>query len=289
MKTLVLGSTGLLGQAVTAETRRRGWLVVTAARSDAEIALDITNADALVRSLDQIAPDLVVNCAGLTDLARCEQEPGLAYSINARPVAILAEWAGASGGRLLHVSTDHYFPEGGAIRHRESDRVRLINEYARSKFAGEAFALAEPRALVMRTSIVGIRGWSQPTLAEWAIGAVLADAPMMLFADAYTSSIDVGAFARAAFDLAVLPASGLINLAAGEPYSKAQFVTEIAGQLGRRLDKATSGSVAKLQPPRASSLGLDVTQAEVLLGYKMPTLAEVVTAILDDYKKRSGS
>lgn len=287
MKTLLLGSTGLLGQAVAREARRRGWELRDAARRGARIQVDIADDTALRALLQAEEPDLVVNCAALVDMDLCERDPALAWRVNARPLAFLAEWSRASGGRLLHVSTDHYFTEGQAAAHDEMAPVSLVNEYARSKFAGEAFGLTAANALVLRTSIVGIRGWEQPTFAEWAIDAVENDRPVALFSDAWSSSIDVPSFARAAFDMVEAGASGLYNLAAHEVYTKEQFVREIARQCGQDLTAATTGSVRMLSTPRAHCLGLDVRRAEAVLGYGLPHLAEVVASLLQQYKEKS--
>src|SRR3989338_815561 len=168
MKTLLLGSTGLLGPSVAREAYRRSHVLLDAARREASITLDIADNQALRSLLDEENPDLVINCAALVNVELCESDPTLAWHVNARPLAFLAEWSRTTGGRLLHVSTDHYFTEGGAAPHAETAPISLVNEYARTKFAAEAFALTAPNALVLRTSIVGIRGWENPTLAEWA-------------------------------------------------------------------------------------------------------------------------
>ncbi len=286
MRVLILGATGLLGQAMGHEARRRGHEVLTAARHDAPIRLDISDLEATGRALAESRPDLVINCAALTDIAGCEEDPGLAWRINARPLAMLAGWSQRTGNPLLQVSTDHFFPAGGDRPHDEDAPVTLLNEYARSKFAGEALALTAPGALVLRTSIVGIRGWERPSFAEWAIGVVLEDAPVSLFADAFTSSIDVAAMARGSFDLLAAGATGRLNLAAGAVYSKAAFIGEIARQLGRRLSHAKTGSVGALTPPRPQCCGLDVRRAEAVLGYTLPDLATVVAAILKQREER---
>jgi len=285
MKLLLLGSTGLVGQAMAQEARSRGWILVAAARSGAGRQLDISDDVRLEGTLAEESPDLVVNCAALVDIQRCEADPGLAYRTNARPLALLADWSRRTGGALLHISTDHFYTEGTDRAHPESDPVSLINDYARSKYAGEGFALVAPGALVLRTSIVGIRGWEWPTFAEWAIDAVLNDRNVTLFADAYTSSIDVRTFSKAALDLQASGARGLLNLAAAEVYSKEHFVREVARQLGRELTTAASGTVASLTPPRPSSLGLDVTGAQRYLGYALPLLPSVVASVIDQYRE----
>lgn len=287
MKTLVLGSTGLLGQAVAEEARRRGHLLGEAARRNAPIALDIADEEALCKTLEAEKPDLVFNCAALSEIDACERAPLDTWNMNARPLAFLAAWARESGGKLIHVSTDQYFTEGGKQPHDETAPVSFVNEYARTKFAGEGFALTAAGALVLRTSIVGIRGWEKPTLAEWAIGVAENDLAATLFSDAWSSSIDVASFARAAFDMAEVGASGLYNLAASEIYTKEDFVREIARQLGHTLTAATSGSVQGQATTRAHCLGLDVRRAEQILKYKLPGLSEVVACVLHKYNEKS--
>ena len=281
---LVLGATGLLGQAMVAEGRARGMTVRTAARSDAEIAVDIGDRDALATMLERERPALVANCAALVDIAACERDPGLAYRVNAAPLVELAGWSRRNGARLVHVSTDHYFTGDGAMPHGEDAPVVLMNHYAATKFAAEAFALTAPNALVLRTSIVGLRRRGAPTFAEWAIDAIETDAPITLFADAFTSSVDVGTFARAALDLAAGGASGLVNLAAREVYSKEAFIRALAERMGRTLTRATTGSIGALSPPRPESLGLDVARAEALLGRPLPTLKDVAEAVANAYR-----
>jgi dTDP-4-dehydrorhamnose reductase len=286
MKVLLLGSTGLLGQAIAPVWRQRGHTLVEAARRHSTISLDIADETALLETLAAEAPDIVVNCAALTDIDACERDTAAAWRINARPLAFLASWSKQTGGRLVHVSTDHYYAAGDAAAHDEQVPVTLLNEYARAKYAGEAFALTTPHALVLRTSIVGIRGWERPSFAEWAIDVAENDRPATLFADAWSSSIDVKTFARAALDMADTGASGLFNLAAGEVYTKENFLREIASQLGVTLTAAVPGSAATLAIRRATCLGLDVRRAETVLGYRLPTRAEVVSSVLRQYRER---
>lgn len=289
VKVLLLGCTGLLGQAVGREAIARGYTLLAAARRNAPILCDIGDDGALAKVLDTHRPDLVVNCAALADIEACEKDRDLAWRINARPLALLSEWSRNSGGRLIHISTDHYFIESGAGLHDENAIVHFVNEYARTKFAGEAFALTAPRALVLRTNIVGMRGWERLTFAEWAIDVALNDRPATLFSDVYVSSIDVGALARAIFDLEARKASGLLNVAAGEVFSKDAFVRELSKQFDRPLTVARTELSGARSVGRANSLGLDVRRAEAVLNYKLPSLRQVVAAIVKQYRETTAA
>jgi dTDP-4-dehydrorhamnose reductase len=285
MNVLLFGSTGLLGQAMMRELALRGYTIIAAARRGADIAVDISDDTQLIKVLNDQMPDAVINCAALVDVDACEKDHGLAWAANARPLGFIAEWARAHDRPFIHVSTDQYFLQGGNLPHEENAPVTFVNEYARSKFAGECLALTALQALVLRTSIVGIRGWEKPTFAEWAIDLVQHDRPANLFSDAYTSSIDVTTFAKAALDLLESHARGLYNLAAAEVYSKQDFVQEIARQLGLSLSNAKVGSVSSLTTRRANCLGLDVSKATQVLGYALPSLPQVVASILNQYSK----
>ena len=94
-----------------------------------------------------------------------------------------------------------------------------------------------------------------------------------------------GRLPHAAFDLVERGRSGLLNLAAGEVYSKEAFIREIARQAGRSLTAAQRGSVRSLKVHRANCLGLDVRRAEALLGYPLPRLRDVVASLIRHHRE----
>ena len=277
----------MLGQALLAEAGARDLRMSGAARKGADHACDLTEGGVAAALVASLRPKLVINAVALTDLNACESDPGLAYRVNARAVSLLAEACRAAGSRLLHVSTDHFFSGDGAAAHGEVAPVALVNEYARSKFAGEAFALALPGALVLRTNITGFRGWAgKPTFAEWLIGAIERDDEMTLFDDFWTSTLDARSFARAALDLAAAGTAGLLNVASRSIASKRMFAEALAGALGHTMTRAKAGSVAALPVRRAESAGLDVKVAQSILGRTLPDLGEVTAALVSEYKSR---
>ena len=287
MRLLVIGSTGLLGQALVAEAQSRSYEIITAARSGADLSLDVAEDEGLQAAVASVEPDALINCTALTSVDECERDPGRAYRVNARPLAFLASWSREAGRPLVHISTDHFFTDGEARRHSERDPVNLVNEYARSKFAGEAFALTAPLALVLRTNIVGIRGWERPTFAEWAIRCIQRAEPMTLFENSFVSSIDVQTFARAALDLLERGATGLLNVASSQVFTKGDFIRALADALDTRIANARERSVTELHPPRPASLGLDVSAAEQRLGYRLPDLQTVAASVVRQYKDRA--
>ena len=267
----------------------RGLSVAGLARHGAGHEIDATDPSALCGRLDAVRPDLVINAAAQTSLDACERDPGAAYVVNAGIVATLAEYCRTRRVGLVQISTDHYFTGDGGRLHDEACPVRLLNQYARSKYAGEAFAATCPGSLVVRTNLVGFRGWpGRPTFVEWALAALEAGDDMTLFDDFHTSSLDVESFSHALLDLVGRGASGLFNLAAREAASKSAFVLALARSLGLSADRCRIGSIKALAgAPRAESLGLDVARAEAALGRVLPDTAAVIAALARSYKEQS--
>lgn len=283
---LLFGATGMVGQAIAAEARRRRMPLAGVARTGADHAVDLADAEEIAALLERLMPSLVVNAAAESSIEACEREPGRAERVNARAVAAMGRYCARAGIPFVQVSTDHFFSGDGERKHGEAEPVVLLNHYARTKYAAEGFALAAPRALVLRTNVAGLRRRpDRPSFAEWAIEALIDRAPLRLFADFYTSTIDTPAFARALFDLVERRVSGIVNVGARTVASKRRFVHDMARALGVRLDWDEPASVWSLAVPRAESLGLDVAKAERLLGYALPDTETVCRSLVAQWEE----
>jgi dTDP-4-dehydrorhamnose reductase len=284
---LVLGATGMLGQALIAEGKFRGLPMIGVARSNSDMNVDVDDAVGLERLLLEVRPEIVVNAVALTDLNTCESDPGRAYGANARCVGVLAEAARDCGAWLVQVSTDHYHSGAGRLAHDEYCAVSLVNEYARTKYAGEMFAMTCPGALVVRTNLVGFRERGAPTFVEWILGEFQQGKTIRAFEDYFVSSMSVRQFSASLIDLLPKRPSGVLNLAACEVFSKRDFIEALGARLFPMGGHVVPGSLRALGGVRrAESLGLDVTRAECLLGYSLPTLQMVVADLVAEYGER---
>lgn len=159
MKILLIGSNGQLGQIISPHLNRLGDLVnsVRALHQPCEhtVALDLANDVALLQTLDQQQPKLIVNCAAYTAVDSAEEEPELAHAVNARAPRIMAQWAERHQAALLHFSTDYVFDGCSGRPYRETDPVNPGSVYGASKLAGEQAVTAHCRRhLILRTAWV---------------------------------------------------------------------------------------------------------------------------------------
>lgn len=148
IRALVLGGTGMLGRAITAEGRRRGAPVLALSHAQADVA----DAGALAGWVDSFAPEAVINCAAFTRVDDCERERERALLINGAAVANVAAAAARRQALLLQISSDYVFAGDGERPYRPHDATGPRSAYGESKLLGERHALAYKRTLVLRTS-----------------------------------------------------------------------------------------------------------------------------------------
>ncbi|AZS17582.1 sugar nucleotide-binding protein [Paenibacillus lutimineralis] len=282
MRVLLFGATGMLGQAIRKEAIRRGHILFGAARNGEEINVDVNNPVDIITAINEVSPDVIINAAALVNLSECENDPGKAYLVNARPASILSRISLERKIYLIQISTDHYYANDGDNLHQETATIKLVNEYARSKYAGELFALTSPYALVVRTNIVGFRRkLGAPTFIEWVIDSLKNKKQMSLFYDFYTSSIAVSQFSTILFDIIHLNnVYGVFNIASRGVHSKKDFIEALANRFEYQIENPLYCSVHEMSTiQRADSLGLDVSKAEKLLGYYFPEMDQVIDAL----------
>lgn len=178
MKVLVLGASGMLGNAVLRLlSESDGYEVFGSVRSAAAMRLlpsalserivtgvDVENQDSLAALLARVRPDAVINCIGIVKQLQEASDPLTTLPINALLPHRLARMCDLAGARLVHVSTDCVFA-GTKGMYLESDPPDAVDLYGRSKSLGE---VDYPHAVTLRTSIIGHElGGSAHGLVEW--------------------------------------------------------------------------------------------------------------------------
>ncbi|MHB8270823.1 dTDP-4-dehydrorhamnose reductase family protein [Bradyrhizobium sp.] len=175
MKILVLGATGLLGNAVfRSMSKASGARVEGTMRREAARGLfapehaarlivveDLENPRELERLFDGAGPDVVVNCVATGRPAPTDPMRSiLVHSVLPRRLLHLC---GRTGARLIQIGSDGVF-SGIRGAYTEDDAPDANDIYGISKLLGE---VAAPHAITLRTSVIGHELQSGSGLLEW--------------------------------------------------------------------------------------------------------------------------
>lgn len=146
IRSLVLGHTGQIGWELMRSLQPLGRV-----KGLGRELLDISRHDEVVRHLQELRPDVVVNAAALTAVDQLEQQPDAARAVNGTAVGVIAEECRKLGCMFIHFSSDYVFDGMQTSPYREDAATQPLNVYGQSKLLGEQLiAQSGCRHLVLR-------------------------------------------------------------------------------------------------------------------------------------------
>lgn len=155
MKILLFGKNGQVGSELQRALAPLGTLVCLDRCGNQGLCGDLADPQGISQTIHAVKPDVIVNAAAYTAVDKAESEPALAHAINGLTPGVMAVEAARLDCLLVHYSSDYVFDGSGARPWLETDPTGPLNEYGRSKLAGEtAIRDSDCRHLIFRTSWV---------------------------------------------------------------------------------------------------------------------------------------
>ena len=197
---------------------------------------DITDEVSLDAVFEQYAPDVVIHCAAMTAVDRCETERDLAFRLNARGTANVAALCNRRGIRLIAISTDYVFDGDSSRPYGEFDRAtggRTV--YGQSKFAGEeAVRTLCPNHVIARIS--WLYGAGGPSFVHAMMSLADGSRPVLkVVADQLGNPTSTTAVARALKGILNRPnLCGTFHLTCEGEATWAEFAEEIFRLAGKK-------------------------------------------------------
>ncbi len=166
MKIILIGKDGQLGLELQHILSGLGEVIALGREK-----LDITDADAVQKTLNELQPKLIINASAYTEVDLAETQVELATNINAIAPGVIAETASKLNAVFIHYSTDYVFDGKNNTPYTENDPTNPLNMYGKSKFMGEEnIKQAGDAYLILRTSwVYSLRGNSFVNkVLEWS-------------------------------------------------------------------------------------------------------------------------
>jgi dTDP-4-dehydrorhamnose reductase len=151
-KILVTGANGQLGSELKVLSSRYSqfdWVFAN------RITVTLDNLVLLKEQLNEIDPDIILNCGAYTAVDKAEAEKEQAFMVNHLAVELIARYSEENKAKLIHISTDYVFDGSSSIALNEEAETNPINIYGESKRAGEIACMKENlNSIIIRTSWV---------------------------------------------------------------------------------------------------------------------------------------
>lgn len=290
---LITGANGLLGQALLRRlSPSPDHDVLATARDETprfdvpcEYApMDVTTPNEVESVVDDYSPDVIVNCAAVSDVTECDEDRNRAWAVNARSVRTLAKQCRATGTRLVQLSSDFVF-DGKRGPYEEDDRPDPVNYYGRTKLAGEN-ALREfdflDWAIVRTVLLYGTaKDLRRSNVVLWMIDELSQDNPIQVVNDQWRTPTYVRDLADGIVRLVDREKTGIYHLSGREMvtiHELAQTVADVFGFDASLIEPVPSDYFedAVARPPKT---GFIISKAETELGYDPRLLEEGLRAV----------
>lgn len=135
LKVWIVGSESQVGKAIATVLDTTELKILCTDQEE----LDITNTEDVLSYGEIQRPDIIINCAAVTDTALCEANPELAYRVNALGARNLSLVARKHNAKIVQLSTDDVFDGKKDAPYTEFDDTHPLTVYGRSKRAGENY------------------------------------------------------------------------------------------------------------------------------------------------------
>jgi len=242
------------------------------------VHIDLSNQDSVRELVEELSPTHIVNCFGLTDVEVCEQRPEANWKLNTAIPTYVASLAFENNIKFTHISTDHFQSVNNVAR-SENDILTPVNQYGFSKYNAEKFILrTNPIATILRTNFFGHSYKAEKSILDFAVSNLQQRNEIVGFDDVYFSPVGIEEISKFLTSPFSKTTQGIIHFAAKESVSKYDFLVAVADLIGAPKKIISRGSIqnSSLKVKRPNYLSLDSSYLRHQLGYKMPSLADML-------------
>jgi dTDP-4-dehydrorhamnose reductase len=283
-KIVILGATGMLGHTLFSRLSDRENLDVYATARNKEALsqwvapellekvfsnVDADNFVSIIKTLDEVKPDTVINCIGIIKQLSEAQDPIASITINALFPHRLAAACRTAGVRMIHISTDCVF-SGDVGNYTEKDRPDAVDLYGRTKLLGE---VEYPHCITLRTSIIGHELKGKHGLIEWFLSQ---EGKVRGFTHAIYSGFPTVEMARIMSEY-VIPNKDLKGLyhVSSHRISKYDLLRLVAERYGKQIE-------IERYDDFCCDRSLDSGRFRSVTGYNPPSWPELINTMYND-------
>ena len=278
---LILGASGLLGSRISKKLSSsfEVYQHLHSMKADStknQYNINLQDFVGTYNTLKSLNPKVVINCAAMTDIEKCERLPEATWLINTLIAMNLAKVCSQLQIKFIQISTDHIVSKTH-IRNEYANYYG-INQYGCSKLQADNFITQNnDNSIVVRSNFFGTSPVSKNSFLDWIVNSLEYSKQITGFNDVFFNPVSIGFLIDILQFLIEIDFKGIINLGCEIPISKYDFICEIASKLDiePRVISA-SRSTSSRQNIRYPDLALDISFLKSIFHRKIPLLTEMM-------------
>jgi dTDP-4-dehydrorhamnose reductase len=274
---LVIGQSGLVGSRVAKQAEGRyevhGTYLTHELKGKNLHRIDSTDREAVVRLVERVKPDLVVDTHSLNNVDHCEVHHEEAWKNNVEGARNVAEACKKFSCMYEFLSTEYVF-DGRKLRYTEKDKPRPLSYFAMTKVVVEQMLDAfDLNYAVARPAVIyGVGGLNKVSFALWLVDKLRKGERVTIVNDQKSNPTWADNLADQLLGLYEKGATGIFHVAGKDCLSRFDFSLEVARIFG--LDESLISPVTTPQlhqiAPRPPSVNLSTAKVERVTN--IPTL-----------------
>jgi UDP-4-amino-4,6-dideoxy-N-acetyl-beta-L-altrosamine transaminase/dTDP-4-dehydrorhamnose reductase len=230
---LITGGTGLLAGSAPL-TIGKDWKITLWTRGKIanfhdikSYAVDLESYEKVYKELEALKPSVVIHCAGLTNIEKCEENYYKAYLANVVTTKNLSKACSQLGIKFVYISTDQVLKDEELSI--ESSVGHPVNLYAMTKLQGEFETLkASDDFLVVRVNFVTWGSAYRKSFLDYIVDNLREGNEVGLFEDVIFNPVSAQCIFRVIDSLIEKELKGIFNLGSNKSISKYDFGLKVA-------------------------------------------------------------
>ena len=274
-KIWITGANGRVGAALTRYFTGWGYRVFATDLEDCDVSDEV----AVMKQATRQLPDVIINCAGYTSIAACQENQEMAFKVNTIGARNLAMAAQSSGALLVQLSTDDIFDGTASVPYHEFDNAAPRSTYGKSKLAAEEFVKTlAGRYLIIRSCWVYGGGGD---MVEQILTAADRGETLKMANNQIASPTSIKEIARTIAAMLDTQECGTYHVVCKGACSRYEFAKEVLKKAHRTAD--VEPIIVEDQRPNYSVL--DTMMLRITGLYQMP---DWKTALADYFSTKKG-
>jgi len=270
---LIIGGSGLLGQRLV-ELGKENFDVFStykehALRGENCFQLDVTNRANVIKTVQKIKPDIIIDTHYLSNVDYCETHPEDAWSINVDGTKNVAEIARTLSCKYVFISSDYVYDGDKTTSYSEKDKPHPVNYYGKTKLIAEKIIEAlDMDFIIARTAVMfgphkGDINRKMP-FPTWLVQELKQNKEVTVVVDQYNNPTHTDSLVEFLFALLNKDRGGVFNVTGRDNLSRYDFAVKIADVFGLNKNLIKPITTPELNQParRPKKLALDISKVE---------------------------